>query len=243
MGMKLNTLAGTIERRLLINYRVDPGIATSILPSPFKPSLVNGYAIAGICLIQLRLRPAWLPRRASIRSFNGAHRFAVTLPDGSEAVYIPRRDTNSRLNVLIGGRLFPGTHHHARITAQDLGDRLTIELTSQDRSTHVNVTASATDHLPETSVFQSTQQVSDFFEQGSIGYSATPKQDCLDGLELRTNYWSVTPMAVEHVESTFFDDRLLFPAGSAELDNALLMRDIRHTWHPQPPLDAFTPAS
>ena len=235
--MKLDKLAGTIERRLLINYRVDPDIAADILPPPFKPALVGGYAIAGICLIQLRVRPTWLPKPASFHSLNGAHRIAVTVPDGS-AVYIPRRDTNSRLNAVIGGRLFPGTHHLATITVQDLGDRLTMELTSRDGSTHVSVTAYAAGRLPEASVFGSVRHVSDFFEQGSLGYSDTPGGRSYDGLELRTSNWSVTPLAVEHVESTFFDDRTLFPVGAAELDNALLMRDIHHTWHRSPTLDA-----
>ncbi len=236
--MKLDTLTGTIERRLLINYRVDPAVAADILPAPFKPALVGGYAIAGICLIQLSVRPTWLPKQASFRSLNGAHRIAVTLPDRSDAVYIPRRDTNSRLNTLVGGRLFPGTHHLATVTVKDSGDRLGMELTSRDGSTHVGVTASTADRLPEASVFDSVRHVSDFFEHGSLGYSDTPGGGCYDGLELRANNWSVTPLAVENVESTFFEDPTLFPAGAAVLDNALLMRDIHHTWHTRAPLDA-----
>lgn len=232
----LNTLTGTIERRLLINYRVDPDVATSILPPPFKPALVDGHAIAGICLIQLSVRPTWLPRHASFRSINGAHRIAVTLPDGNDAVYVPRRDTSSRLNTLVGGRLFPGTQHLATFTLQDSGDRVSMELTSRDASTHVGVTVSTTDRLPEGSVFDSVQHVSDFFEQGSLGYSDTPRADCYDGLEFQTQNWSVTPLDVESVESTYFDDRALFPEGSATLDNALLMRDIHHSWHTRPPL-------
>jgi hypothetical protein len=33
------------------------------------------------------------------------------------------------------------------------------------------------------------------------------------------------------VESSFFENRVLFPAGSLELDCALLMRGIAHEWH------------
>lgn len=68
-----------------------------------------------------------------------------------------------------------------------------------------------------------------------------PGQRCYEGLELRTSNWSVSPMAVQHVESSFFDDRGLFPVGSINLDNALLMRDIDHTWHRRPPLDRAGP--
>jgi len=52
----------TIERRLLINYRIDPEVARLHIPSPFRPLLVSGWAVGGVCLIRLGgLRPAHLP--------------------------------------------------------------------------------------------------------------------------------------------------------------------------------------
>ena len=51
--MRLPNLEGLVERRLLVNYRVDPEVATRLLPSPFRLQLVNGWAVAGICLIRL----------------------------------------------------------------------------------------------------------------------------------------------------------------------------------------------
>jgi hypothetical protein len=41
----------------------------------------------------------------------------------------------------------------------------------------------------------------------------------------------VTPLAVSEVASSYFDDRSIFPAGSAVFDHSLLMRDIPHEWH------------
>ena len=228
--MQLNNLGGVIERRLLLNYRVAPDVAAGILPPPFEPSLVDGYAIAGICLLQLNVRPTWLPGPVGFRSLNGAHRVAVTLPDGSDAVYIPRRDTNSRLNHIVGGRLFSGPHHKATISLSDSRERLRIELRSDDGLTSVRADVSPAERLPADSVFDSLDHVSAFFESGSVGYSTRPGGG-YDELELRTDNWSVEPVHVETAESSFFDDPTLFPVGSAELDNALVMRDIRHTWH------------
>jgi hypothetical protein len=37
-------------------------------------------------------------------------------------------------------------------------------------------------------------------------------------------------LAVEQVESSFFNDPRRFPSGSVEFDCALLMRGIRHEW-------------
>jgi hypothetical protein len=94
--------------------------------------------------------------------------------------------------------------------------------------------------LPNDSVFGSIRGASDFFEGGSLGYSATHTAGEYDGLELRTVNWEVLPLSAERVESSFFENRTLFPAGSAEFDCALLMRNIKHEWHGRPSLCAET---
>ena len=43
-------------------------------------------------------------------------------------------------------------------------------------------------------------------------------------------------MAVERVESSYFDDRQRFPADSIRFDSALRMERIEHKWHNRPPL-------
>ena len=106
-----------------------------------------------------------------------------------------------------------------------------IILDSDDRQTNLLVEGHVSPELPKGSVFGSLKEASDFFERGSLGYSVTVEPGRFDGLELRSFTWQVQPLAVEKVESSFFEDRALFPAGSAELDCALLMRGIDHEWH------------
>lgn len=100
--MRIPVIQGVIDRRILVNYRVAPEAMAGVLPPPFRPLLVHGYAIGGICLIRLKqVRPRRLPLPMGIGSENAAHRIAVQWEqDGErrEGVYIPRRDTDSRLN-------------------------------------------------------------------------------------------------------------------------------------------------
>ncbi|HXT52418.1 MAG TPA: DUF2071 domain-containing protein, partial [Thermoanaerobaculia bacterium] len=99
--MRIPVIRGVIERRILVNFRVDPAALAAVLPEPLRPKLVGGYGIGGICLIRLRdIRPRLVPKAFGIRSDNAAHRIAVEWPGGGEGVYVPRRDTNSRLNSL-----------------------------------------------------------------------------------------------------------------------------------------------
>src|SRR5258708_5090052 len=157
--MRIPVLRGLIDRRILVNYQVNPDALSAILPAPFRPKLVNGVGMAGICLIRLKhIRPRFLPAAIGIASENAAHRIAVEWEEHGklrEGVYIPRRDTSSRLNTLVGGRLFPGQHHHARFRIDERGAHYRLALDSDDGSTHVVVEGHAASEFPATSVFRS----------------------------------------------------------------------------------------
>ena len=64
---------------------------------------------------------------------------------------------------------------------------------------------------------------------GAVGYSTGAMAGYFDGVVLRTDRWR-SPLAVSTVWSSFFDDRILFPAGSVEVDHALVMTDIESRW-------------
>jgi len=233
-------MVGTIERRLLVNYRVDAEVLRRVLPPPFRPQIVAGVGLAGICLIRLAdLRPGGMPRTIGLTTENGAHRVAVEWdgPDGPRrGVYIPRRDTASRATVLLGGRLFPGEHHRARFQVRETERHYEVAFSSVDGTAHVEVAAELTNELSSGSVFTTLEEASEFFEQAPLGYSATGRTGHFEGLELNCGRWSVRPLLVEHVASSFFEERSLFPRGAVEFDSALVMRDIPATWRARPEL-------
>jgi len=73
--MRFPRVHGTIRRRLLVNFRVDPAVMQRQLPAPFRPKLHDAYAIAGVCLIRLEnIRPRRFPAMLGISSENAAHR-------------------------------------------------------------------------------------------------------------------------------------------------------------------------
>ena len=90
--------------------------------------------------------------------------------------------------------------------------------------------------MPPGSVFRSLREASEFFREGSVGFSPGVTAGHFDGLELRTANWSMQPLVVEAVESSFFNDPRRFPPGSVEFDCALLMRQVQHEWCQKPSL-------
>ncbi len=233
--MQIPVIRGLIDRRILVNYRVQPDVLVRLLPSPFRPKLVNGSGMAGVCLIRLnQVRPKFLPAFLGLSSENAAHRIAIEWDDDGETkegVFVPRRDTSSRVNTLLGGRIFPGLQNHAVFQVREHDEHFHVELTSDDHHTHVLVEGQVAEELPRDSVFGSLEEASRFFEHGSLGYSVTSKPGQYDGLELCSFNWHVRPLNVTHMESSFFENRGFFPSGSVEFDCALLMQGIDHEWH------------
>ena len=140
--MRLPTIHGIIRRRILVNFRVDPEVMQRLLPEPFRPKLLGETALAGICLIRLeQLRPRPLPAAVGLSSENAAHRVAVEwkTPSGDDrqGVYIPRRDSNSLVNRLAGGRLFPGEHHRAEFSVTDAAGGIELSMKSADNEVAV----------------------------------------------------------------------------------------------------------
>jgi hypothetical protein len=231
----LPRMVGTVDRRLIINYRVDADVLARILPEPFKPQLVRGAGLAGICLIRLSdLRPAGYPAALGLTTENAAHRIAVEWdgPEGhQQGVYIPRRDTSSRLTTLIGGRVFPGEHHRATFRVSETESHYDVAFASTDGTASVVVSTQVTSDLSAGSIFRSLDEASGFFENGPLGYSVTRRPGRYDGVELRCGTWRVEPLRVTHAASSFFEDTNIFPTGTAVLDSGLLMRGIPATWH------------
>jgi hypothetical protein len=233
--MKLPNIGGIIRRRLLVNFRVAPDVIQPLLPPKFRPKLHGNFAIAGICLIRLEhVRPKGIPSFLGMTSENAAHRIAVIWDDEhgktQEGVYVARRDTDSLLNQMAGGRLFPGEHHAAAFKVTDNGDRIDFEMLSKDDAVKIQVRGKNTNALSPLSSFKNPADASAFFEAGSLGYSPTHKGDRLQGMRLKTAQWKIAPLEVEHVYSSFFNDKTKFPPGSISFDCALVMRDIEHEW-------------
>jgi len=229
--MKLPIIKGLIDRRILINYQVDAQVLADYLPDPFSPQLINEVGIAGICLIRLKhIRPKGLPSFIGISSENAAHRIAVEWEEKGQlrqGVYIPRRDTSSRLNAWAGGTIFPGTHYLSQFMVIENNGQYEVSFKNVDK-TSMSIKVEDTDEWNSNSVFDTLHEASLFFEKGAVGYS--PDKNYFDGLKLNVDNWSVSPLDVHHVASSFFENTDIFPKASIRFDNALLMKKLGHEW-------------
>ena len=240
--MILDTIHGIIDRRVLLNYRIDPVVLGRVLPPPFRPKLYDGHGIGGVCMIRFKqLRPRGVPAWLGLGSENAAHRIAVQWDqDGEprEGVFIPRRDTNSWFNKNLGGRMFPGIFERSRFESRDSASSVSVRITRQDGGEEIAFAGRPADGLRQGSAFPSLDAAAGFFSMGATGYSTTRAENHFHGMELHSLDWAVSPLAIDVARSCFFDDEQRFPPGTVELDCALLMRNIKHEWRSRPDLYA-----
>ena len=236
--MTAKTVACTIERRLLVNYRIEPELVARLLPRPFRPQLVSGRAVGGVCFLRLGdLRAGRLPRVPRLACENAAHRFAVEWDDanGTHAgVFVPRRDTNSRISAAAGGKVFPGSYRLARFEVDERAGQVRINVTSRDGQVQLAVTAAPADTFLS-DVFETLADAVGFFRRGALGFSPSTHAGCLDGVRLHSASWAAQPMRAE-IRSSLFDDTALFPPGTCSLDSTLVMRDLPARWDTDHPL-------
>jgi hypothetical protein len=231
--MMAATLDCTIERRLLVNYRIEPGLVANLLPAPFRPQLVAGMAVGGICFIRLGgFRLGLMPRVPGVSTENAAHRFAVEWDDDAGThvgVYVPRRDTSSRITAAGGGKIFPGVYHLAHFDVAEPDDDVRIDVASRDGHIQVAVAASPAREL-NSRLFASVSDAVEFFRLGASGFSPAADSRCLDAIRLDAERWDAEPMIINDLRSSVFDDRALFPGDACAVDSALIMRDLPARW-------------
>lgn len=229
----IRIIEGIIDRRILVNYRIDPYYLEKILPPPFKPRLVNNYGLGGICLIHFKkMRPTWLPSLMGTSSENGTHRFCVewkkngTLYNG---VYIKKRFTNSRLHEFGGEKIFPGKLAFSDFKVSEKKGYYSISFKCKDGE-YACIEAYEADQFPTNSLFKNIEEASKDFRKDQIGYSPDGKKNKFKGVKLNTDNWVVSPLALKRCESSLFSNPDIFPKGSVEVDHVLLMKNIKHNW-------------
>lgn len=234
-------MQGLIARRILVNFQVPLNELARVVPPPFRPLNVRGVGLAGVCLIRLEeLRPRGLPRWFGLSSENAAYRVAVEWDQAGEShrgVYIPRRETSSRINALVGGRLFPGWHFFARFVTREIPRGYQITLQRPGGVELLSLEVVRATRLAANSVFSSLGEASEFFRQGSIGYSPCPVASRFEGLELDAADWRVEPLRLDNFRSTEHGLGELFSSAGTRWDSALLMTRISHCWRTKPPLE------
>jgi hypothetical protein len=148
-----------------------------------------------------------------------------------EGMYIPHRDTSSRLGSLLGGTLLPGHYAHARFTVYESFDELFVEMrTRRKEAPSLVVQGRIAAQMPHDSVFNNITEASDFFAYHSDEKSEGASPEEFGGMKLRRRNWQLIPMEITCMRSAYFDDTSRFSVGGIRFDSGLLLRGTATEW-------------
>ena len=130
--------------------------------------------------------------------------------------------------VAAGGRVFPGRHQFAHFDVTDEGHEIKISARKVPGEVECKLKATLAENIPESSVFETLAEASDFFQNSNRGFS--PCKKTFESLELYTKNWNFQPLEMAELKIRFFDDLPNAMAGAVQFDSAFLMRNIEHEW-------------
>jgi hypothetical protein len=225
-----------LVRWLLATYRVDPAVVEASLPAPLRPRLIGGWGVATVSFVALAQ-----PRvqEGIAASENAGHGFAVEWDevDGTHAgIYVARRDTDSLLNSLAGGRFFPGEQHPAGFHITERPNAVRAHLASHDKELDVRLTVERGLPFQPSTLFASLEDAIYFFETGPADYTVTRDPLRIDGVAITADLSQLEPLRVVEARSSFFEDETTFPSCSAYIDSAFMVRSLSADWRALPSL-------
>jgi hypothetical protein len=232
-------IRGVIERRILVNYRVDVGTLDAVLPDTFEGREVgeSGKGIGSICLMRVGdARMRFAPEAFGVSVEAATHRIsAVREKNGGteNCVYVPQRVVSSRLSASLGEVFLPAELGCGDFRVEERNGVCRIRVDCGDEFAGVEVEEKDGGGIEEGSVFGSIGSAAGFFCEAGMRYS--PSGDRYEGVELCPREWGMEPVEVNGSRSSFFE-RL----DGAELDSAFRMEGIEHEWRPRRPIPSNT---
>ncbi|MFV1989333.1 MAG: DUF2071 domain-containing protein [Acidimicrobiales bacterium] len=220
-------LRGTIDRQVLIAYRINVDQVRTLIPEPFEPDVLHGCAIGSVSLVSMtHIRPPYCPSVLGFRAESAAHSIAVKLPNGEHGMYVLRHDSSSSLSRLPGGRVFPGELHSSTFSVSESSAEIDIRVKSHTCTTCVAIKGNVIRDLTSDSIFESLTGATKFFTDGASNYVAAHTQSRFDGVHLNARDWIVEPIEPSVAKASYFEDGHLLPSGSVMFDSAMVMRGI-----------------
>ncbi len=232
-------IRGVIERRILVNYRLDVGTLEAVLPEPFGGREVgeSGKGIGSICLMRVGdARMSFAPEAFGVSVETATHRISAVREKNGETehcVYVPRRDVSSQFCAAMGERLLPAELNCGDFRVEERNGVCRIRVDCGEEFAGVEVEEREDVETEWESVFDSIGSAAEFFCEAGMRYS--PSGDRYEGVELCPREWEMEPVEVTGSRSSFFE-RL----DGAELDSAFRMEGIEHEWRPRRPIPSNT---
>ena len=213
-----------MRERFIVNLRVPPDAMARLLPTRLSPQIIDGWAIASFCILDLRnITVAPLPTVAGWWSLSCAERWGTL--DPSPAVFVTERLTSSRLGSAVTRLGFSAPHDVVDIALAK--DRWTARLLAQRDGIPLLDARLRRGGEGSGSVFDGVASFSRFVAEGVRSYGTSRYPGRLTVLDLHKTENRYEPLAIERVTGGFVDR---WAAVGGEIDSAFRTVDADYEW-------------
>jgi len=212
-----------VRSRVLVLYRVDPSIAAGLLPAGVRPRLHHGQAIGLMCFTRLgSLRGRFLPSKDAV-SDHLDYRFAVER-EGAGKSWVLHRETSSWLGGRLGERIIRGKYVRSRFEIQEGTFEFELRVESEHgEELYLRAEACGTSPaklVPTPHDLERYLTACGSAEPHDVLAPEADRIDAQDG-------FAPQPLSIFELRSRFFENRELFPPGTATVDGAWKLANQR----------------
>ena len=238
-----------LAERLIFNFRMSPAAMAGFLPEPWLvPEVVNGFAVASFCLLDLRgITVAPLPTAVGLRSLSCAPRYAVVDRSGvvpRPAVYVSERWSSSAFGSWFTSLGFSAPHPYVRAAWGHVGPAVRVSMASPARGPVIAARVRPAGEM-RSAVFDSVAAFAGFIAGGVASYGSSRYAGRLTRVDLLKSDQTYTPLIVDELAGP---DIAAWTAAGAVLDSAFRTDGGRYQWTyhgltPRPRAAARVPVS
>lgn len=224
-GSSLPAVRADMRERFVINVRVPPEAMAELLPPRLRPQVVNGWAIATFCVLDLRnITIAPLPTVAGWASHSCAERWGVLDEDGP-AVSVVERLTSSRLGSAVTHLGFSAPHDVVRLDVAK--DATTARLTAVDGRGALLDARLRRGGPFASAVFDGVGDFARFLADGVRSYGPSRYPGRLTVLDLHKTDAHYESLTIDAVDGAFVER---WRAVGGAVDSALRTVDADYEW-------------
>ena len=223
----LPSVRARMRERFIVNLRVPSEALAAELPGCLDPQEVNGWGIVSFCVLDLRrISVAPVPPVVGPRSMSCAARFAVLDEAGAPSVFVPERQTSSRLGSWFTRRGFSAPQALVDIDVSP----------HEDGGAEVHVRAGGTTAFecwlrprtrPQSLAFDGVDDFAAFLAMGERSYGRSRHAGKLTVLDLHKSDAGYQPQTVERIGGSFIEQ---WKSLGGEVDSAFRTTDARYEW-------------
>ena len=222
-----------LAERLIFNFRLSPAAMAAFLPEPWLvPQVVNGFAVASFCMLDLRgITVAPLGTAVGVRSLSAAPRFAVVDHSASPArpaVFVTERWSGSAFGSWFTSLGFSAPHPYTRATWQWSASGVAVSTVSPTRGTVITARARpAAGGSVGSAVFEPAAAFAAFIAEGTASYGTSRYPGRLTRVDLLKSDQTYEPLDVDELDGP---DVRAWAAAGGVLDSAYRTAGGRYQW-------------